>query len=411
MSRGIRLEKTIKEIYPFKKYLNPNKVYLPLVAHKSEDITVLVKKDDYVVEGDMVAKSKGDLKVPLHAPISGKVLGFEQKYYLNNKKVKCLVIENDFVDQLDDKEYQLYDYTKEEVINKLKESGVVGLSGTAFPTYVKYDNDLKTLIVNAVESDPDTSSDAILINNKCEEILEVMDALVEIFGMNEGIIAIKKNDLLIKKIIKNYIGTYVKLKLVEVPDYYASGWERDLVWRIKKEKYKNYPIEKGIVVNGVATMYAIYETLKYHQPLIQRVVTFSGDKLEKPANVLVKNGTLVSDVIDFLGGLEEGSKMLIANGPLMGESIASYELVVSSDLTAVSIITALEECKEETCLRCGACVLACPAKLSPVLINEATDNLKQFRPQKCVGCGLCSYVCPANINLRNKVQRAKEEIA
>ncbi len=411
MNRGVRLKKTSKKLYPLQKFLNPTKIYIPLIAHKSENLTVLVKKDDSVIEGEMVAKSKGDFRIPLHTSISGKVLDFTEKYYLNNQKVRCVVVENENVDKLGEEEYKLNDYTREQVINKLKENGIVGLSGTGFPAYVKFDNDLKTLIVNAVESDPDTMADAALLNEKCEEILEVSDALVEIFGMNEGLIAVKKNDWADKKVINNYIGTYVKLKLVEVPDYYTAGWERELVRRVKHINYKNYPTEKGVIVCNVATIYAIYETLKYNQPLIERIVTFNGDKLKNHANVLVKIGTPVRDVIEFLGGTLPGEKMLIANGPLMGASIASDDLVISSDLTCVSVISTQEENIESVCIRCGECVLVCPAKLSPVLIKEATETAAQFRPHKCVSCGLCSYICPARIDLRTKVEKAKEDKA
>ncbi len=411
MNRGVPIKKITKQPYPLEKYLEPKQIFIPLIANKDDDITVLVKKDDYVFEGDMVAKSKGDLRIPIHSSVSGRVLGFDEMSYLNNEKVKCLVIQNDFVDKLDNQEYSLNSYSKEEVVNRMKENGVVGLSGTAFPAYVKYNNEIKTLIVNAVETDPEATTDAILVKEKCEELLEVVDALVEIYGMNEGIIAVRKNDYSTQRVINDYIGTYIKLKMVEVPNVYTAGWECELVHYVKKVSYKNYPTEKGIVVSSVATIYAIYECLKYNKPLTQRVVTFSGDKLARTANVLVKIGTPVRDIITILGGTLDGDKMLIANGSLMGTSIASDDLVISSDLTSVSVISALAEPEEKTCLRCGECVLVCPVKLSPVLIKEATENIKDYRPHKCIGCGLCSYICPAMINLRRRVERAKEDVS
>ena len=410
MAKGVQITKTNQELYPYLEYLEPTKVYIPLIAHGDENITILVAKGDQVNAGDMIAKSKGVFRTPIHASIGGTIIDITEKYYLNGKKIKCIEIENDFVETINLEENDLASFSKENIINLMKENGIIGLSGSGFPAYEKYENELKTLIVNAIESDPFTTCDFRLMEKKCEEILEITDFLVDAFGMNEGLIAVKKNDDQLKKIVKNYIGTFVKLKLVELPDYYTSGWERELIRRVKKINYKNYPTEKGIVVNGVGTMYAIYEALKYNKPLMERVVSFGGEKLKKRGNVLVKIGTPITEVIDFLGGVEEGEKMLITNGPLMGQSIASEDLVVSGDLTAVSLIKAIDEVTSKTCIRCGECIAVCPVKLSPVLINEALEEVKHFRPQRCISCGLCSYVCPSHINLRTVVQKAKEDV-
>lgn len=410
MTKGVRITKKCEKPTEgeLKEYLAPKKIYIPLVIHCDDNITVLVKKGDYVYKGDMVAKSKGNFRTPIHASISGTVLDYEEKYYLNGKKVKCIVIENDFKEAVREaKISKICGISKEEFVNKIKENGIIGLSGSGFPTYIKYENDLKKIIVNATESNPGTAADFKLVEKHIEEILEIIDAVVDVWNMKEGIIAIKKGNNELKKIINSYIGTYVKLKLVEVPNYYISGWEKYLVKKICKVNCKTYPTANGIVVSNIATMFAMYEAIKYNKPLIERVVTFTGPMLKNQTNVKVKIGTPVSEIIEFIGGYKKGDKTLISNGPMMGTAVESDELVISSDLTSVMVMEAQEKRTSSTCVRCGECILVCPANISPVLIHETKDN-KKYHPEKCIDCGLCSYVCPASINLRSSVRKAKE---
>ncbi len=408
MARGVRIIKH-KTIYPLKKYLEPKIIYIPLIIHEDENITILVEKGDYVLKGEMIAKSKGNFRTPIHASVSGTIIDFVEKYYLNNKKIKSIAIENDFLEKTKEQNvYAFKDYTKEQAINRLKENGIIGLSGSGFPAHIKYDNQLTTLIVNAMESDPYTSADFKILEEKCEEILETVDALVEIFGLKEAIIAIKKDNFKLKKMLTNFIGSYTKLRISEAPNYYIMGWERKLVETIKKISCKTYPTNKGIVVSNVSTIYAIYEALKFNKPLIERMVTFSGSQLKEAANVYLKIGTPINEIISFLGGYHQSPKMIIANGPLMGFSVESDELVVSSDMTSVCVVKQIEEDEATACFHCGECVAVCPAKLSPVLIKEAT-SYENLYPEKCIECGLCSYVCPAKINVRKKVREAKEK--
>lgn len=273
-------------------------VYIPLISGNDTNITVAVKKGDYVYKGSVIGKRKGNLRIPIHSSVSGTVIDYEEKYASNGKKVKCIVIENDFLDALEN-EYENNDitkYTKKQFIKTIQECGIVGLGGSGFPTYVKYNTDQKinTLIVNAVECEPYITADYVLIREKCEEILETIDAIREINGIDEAIIAIKSHNIELKQIIDNYIGTYLKIKIVLVPNIYPMGWEKNLVKYIKKTDYNKIPIEKGIVVNNVSTIYAIYEALKYHKPLTERIITFTGENLKRPQNVLVKIGTSAS---------------------------------------------------------------------------------------------------------------------
>ena len=397
----------------------PKLVYIPLAVQCDYDITALVKKDDYVYKGMIIAKSKGNLRTPIHSSVSGVVLGFEEKTYINGDKVKCVIIENDFKEKVEKRKIvkkEINKYLKEEFVEIIKEAGIVGMGGSGFPTYAKYNCNIpiKTLLINAVECEPYITADYTLLLNRCEEILEAIDAVIEINRIETAIIAIKKGEHKLKEHLNNYVGTYLKIKVVEVPNFYPMGWERNLVKYVLKKTYKKYPIEKGIVVNNVATIYAIYEALKTRKPLIERVVTFTGEGLLNPQNVVVKVGTKVTDVIDYIGGYAYDSIDFISGGPMMGESHDDDELIITSNLNCVLIKKSEEPKLSEECLRCGKCVAVCPAKLSPVLIKDNIKKitlLKDLEPNRCIECGLCSYVCPAKIPVREFVKEAKKKIS
>jgi len=389
-------------------------VYIPLISGNDTNITVTVKKGDYVYKGSIIGKRKGNLRIPILSSISGTVIDYEEKYCSNGNKVKCVVIENDYLDATE-KEYEnnnISEYTKKQFIKTIQECGIVGLGGSGFPTYIKYNTDqkIKTLIVNAVECEPYITADYALIQEKCEEILETIDAILEINEIEEAIIAIKNTNLQLKEIIDNYIGTYLKIKVVLVPNLYPMGWEKNLVKYIKKTDYQNIPLERGIIVNNVSTIFAIYEALKYKKPLTERIVTFTGENLKRPQNVLVKNGTMSSEIIEKVGGIKKKNTVFVAGGPMMGKKIESNEMIINIYDNCVLLVDEPNE-PETQCLRCGKCVLNCPAKLSPILIRDAKQDknkLNKLEPNRCIECGLCSYICPAKINIRNAVKEAKE---
>ena len=397
-------------------YNKPKKIYIPLISGNDTNITILVKKGEYVYKGSIIAKRKGDFRIPIHSSVSGTIIDFEEKICFNGEKVKCVVIENDFKEKIEQKlsvKRNINKYTKEEFIERLMENGIIGLGGAGFPTYVKYEpKNINTLIVNAVECEPYITADHILAKQKCEEILETIDAILEINKINEAIIAIKKENIELKQIFDNYIGTYLKIKIKLVPNIYPMGWERKLIKQIVNKEYDKYPIEQGIVVNNISTIYAIYEALKYNKPLIERIVTFSGESLEEKRNVLIKIGTPVNEILEQLK-IKDNS-IIIAGGPMMGKQVE--DLVISANMNCILAIE--NNINIPTiCLKCGKCVEVCPSKLSPVLImktkikkDKDVKKLKKLHPEKCIECGLCSYICPANLLVRERVKDAKKII-
>ena len=400
-------------------FLNPNNVFIPLIIGTETNISVFVKKGDYVYKGNLLGKSQGKFSLPILASVSGTVIGFEEKYYLNGKKVKCIVIKNDF------KELALNKYSvveninqikKETFIELLKNNSIVGMGGANFPTYIKYSTEqkIKTLIVNAVECEPYITADYVLIVEHAEEILECINAILKINGIDEAYIAIKKYNTKLINAFNKYIGTYPNIKIHETLNIYPMGWEKNVVESVLNRTYDKLPIEIGVVVNNVSTIYAIYESIKYNKPLTSRIVTFTGEGFENAKNINVKIGTSVREVIEKNLKYKNNSELLfIAGGPMMGNSIPSDDIIVTPNLNCVLVIPKNKELESINCLRCGLCMKYCPAKLTPVLIKDNlnnSDKLKSYQVNRCIECGLCSFVCPSKINVRDYVRRAKEII-
>ena len=394
----------------------PKYVYIPLIAFHDEDITVLVKKGDYVCKMDEIGRKKGNFKVPIYSSVSGKVLDIEEHDHISGKKVKCVVIENDFKEKVKDlKETtdKINKFSKEEFIDIVKNAGIVGLGGAGFPTYAKYDTDtkIKVLVVNAVECEPYITADAMHIKNHVEELLEAIDAVLTINNIEKAVLAIRKDNTVLIDAVKEYIGSYLNIELKILKNIYPMGWERLLIKEALRVTYDRLPIEKGIVVNNASTLFAIFEALKYNKPLTDRVVTFSGEGLKHPRNVLVKIGTKVEDVLNELGYNKKDKLLIIAGGPMMGIT-SSTDLVISADVNAVLLLKDIMY-DSVRCIRCGKCYLVCPANLYPVLIKDFyknKDKLIKLEPNKCVECGLCSYICPSKINVREYVREAKKTI-
>ena len=403
------------KINPTKKIIDDLAIqimYIPLTSKMGYIYKETVKPGDYVTIGMQIGKNN-IAEIPLISPISGTVIGFEDKYISNGKLVKCIVIENDFKEKYQDKVGKVKNitkYSKEEFIYLLKKCAITGMSGSGFPTYIKYDTskEIKYLIVDGAECEIYASADGARIYNNPEDILECIDAITEIMGMEKAYIAInEKNELLINKFLK-YINSYPNIKIYPIENGYPNGYERYLVKEILGLTYDKLPIEVGVINENVSTIYAIYEALKYHKPLTDRIVTISGPGINKPANYLLKNGTNFNEVLLKTNLQKEiNNPLIIAGGAMMGTSIPSDELIITPDVNCILIMNNLKE-KATECIKCGKCSEVCPMNLIPSLIIENPRQSKELKINKCINCGLCSYVCPSKIEVRELIKKIKE---
>lgn len=394
----------------------PEIVYIPLVNHSKMDCECLVKVGDKVLKGTVIGRRNDNIDLPIHASVSGKVIRIEEKLYCNGERVKCVAIENDFREKSVDlrgAKKNIASYSKDDFITILKECAVTGMGGGDFPTYIKYKSELNTIIVNAAECEPYITADYMMVKLHADEILEAVDAIMEINGIDKGIIAIKESNIEMRDEFIHYLGTYPKITITMVRNVYPIGWEKLLIKEILGIEYEKLPSDKGIVVNNVSTIYAIYKALKYRRPISKRIVTVTGERLQEPKNILIRLGTSMKNVIEEFGGYIGSSKIrFIAGGPMMGTCLDTDDLVVTKNLNCVLVIDDKDEA-DLPCIRCGRCIAVCPANICPVLIKDKVndfESLKYLHPEKCIECGLCSYICPSKIRIRESVREAKKEI-
>lgn len=389
----------------------PKYVYIPLICGNDTNLKLTVEVGDEVNIGQVVAMREGNFALPIHSSVNGKVTGIEERTIYNGNKVNTLVIRNIGKEDKYNEVEKINKYSKKNFIDLLKDGGIRGLGGADFPTYVKYDSsNIKYLVVNAVECEPYITADYMVMKKHYEEIILCIDAIMSINKIEKAYIAIKKHNKEVIKLFNSIIGTYPNIVIKVVPDLYPMGWEKNLVRFIFNKEYSKLPSEVGVVINNVSTIYSIYEMLKYRKPVIDRIVTISGDMVKKPVNVLCKIGTSVDEILDMVGIKKRGS-IIISGGPMMGR-LVDEEVVISSSVNSILVLKKNESIPL-VCLRCGKCSNACPAKLSPVMIKDNIDNvdmLKELEPNRCIECGLCSYICPAKINVRDYVVDAKMKV-
>ncbi len=397
------------KINPTKKIIDSKEIqiiYIPLESPLGYKYKETIKVGDYVMVGQVLGKNP-IAEIPLLSTTSGVVVGFENKYISNRKLVKCIVIENDFKEKYYDKAGKINDitkYSKEEFLYLIKKLAIIGMSGNAYPTHIKYEEkeNYKYLIVNGCECEIYASSDSARMYQNPEELLECIDAIIDIMKLKKAYIAINENNSVVIKKLLRHINTYPNIKIYPVIDAYPNGYERYLIKEILNLNYKKSPTEVGVISENVETIYAIYEALKYHKPLTERLVTISGSGIKKQANYKVKIGTNLSELAQKLDLYKKiDNPILISGGLMMGNSIPSDDFIITAD---VNCIIYKEEKNEKTyeCLKCGKCTEVCPMGLIPSMI--IANKSKELRVDRCMECGLCSYVCPSKIEIREKIK-------
>lgn len=310
-----------------------------------------------------------------------------------------------------------------QIIEKIKEMGIVGLGGAAFPTHIKYmlpqGKKADFLIINAVECEPYLTSDYRLMKEKAEECLTGIEILKKALNVDKALVGIEANkpDAIehLTKISKNYKG----INIVPLKTKYPQGAEKQLIYALTKREVPSgkLPIEVGCVVNNIGTAQAVYYAIQKNMPLVQNILTFTGKNVKQKKNLLVRVGTPIQSVIDYCGGLPEDTGKVISGGPMMGKAISDLSAPTVKTTSALLLMSKKESSrKEETnCLRCGKCVTVCPMGLEPIKIAQLAENRLWEDTEKsyamdCIECGSCLYTCPAGRPLLDLIRVSKNHI-
>ena len=401
----------------------PDIVVIPMAQHIGAPCKPLVAKGDLVTKGQKIGDNQG-LCVPVHASVSGKVKAVEVRPHTNGSTVLSVVIENDHLDTLCETikprtQEEVDELTPEQLVDIIHEAGIVGMGGATFPTHVKLSGGIgkvDTAIINAGECEPYITSDDRLCREHPEQVVKGLQIIMKIFGLKEGHIGIEDNK---PEAIAALKAAATDGIIVDVlPAKYPQGAEKQLIYAVTGREVPSggLPAAVGCAVFNAATTRAICEAVYDGMPLIQRIVTVSGDILMEPKNLLVPIGTSFNDLLNACGHSENPYKVL-SGGPMMG--VAQYDLSVPTikGVNAVTVLGRKNEYAVEDvrCLRCGKCIDACPMKLMPVLMYKAWQNgdveeMKKNNIMDCIECGSCAYTCPASVPLVLGFRVAKQVI-
>ena len=392
------------------------KVYMPLAMGNAK-IDVLVKEGDLVKVGTQVAARNDHFYVPIFASVSGKVLGIEKRMGQNLRPTDHLVIESDGnMEKAEGLSTLSNDADSEAIIAFMKEKGLVGCGGAGFPTYVKYQTDkCETLIINAVECEPYITADAQTIERHKDDLRRGVLAMFKASKAKKCLIGIKETK---KELIPQLVELFKDqsdVTVTPVKDVYPMGWERTLLYTLVHKRYDKLPIEVGCIVSNATTAVMLGIAMETGMPIVEKVVTVSGDAVKDPHNVICPVGTPFSELVKTCGGYTTEVVDLIAGGPMMGSAVTKDEVCVGLASNAVTVLEH-HDVKEIACLRCGKCIDHCPSGLEPVNINNAfkandIDRLEKLRPMDCIECGMCSYICPSKIAVTEGIRRAKRAMA
>lgn len=410
--------RSIREIPP------PKLVIIPVSQHTGVPSEPIIAPGEYVKVGQKIAEAKGLVSVPQHASISGKIREIiNYSHPILGKRVSSFVIESDGKDEwVKFKPRDPSSLGKEETINTIKDAGVVGLGGAAFPTHVKLspppDKTIDTLIVNGAECEPYITCDHRIMLEKTEEILEGIEIVKKLLAPKRCIIGIENNKPdAIEKFSKARNESPIEIVGLKVK--YPQGDEKQMIEALLGREVPSggLPMDVGVVVQNVGTIYSIWEAVTQRKPLVERVITVTGKGVKNPSNLRVRIGTLVKAIVNECGGYSGAIGRLMMGGPLMGISQYTDEIPVLKGTSAI-LIQIEEEVSikpSEFCIRCARCVDVCPVRLLPVELaklaeKERFEDCRELGVLDCRECGCCSYVCPAKINIVHLIKYAKLEI-
>ena len=376
----------------------------------------LVKVGDHVKIGQLIGKRDDKFYVPVFSSVSGEVVAIEKRMSSKLAPSEHIVIKNDYKNETISFRDIGFDAKREDLINYMKEIGLLGQGGAGFPTYLKYSTDkCETLIINAIECEPYITADICNINNNLEDFKDGVKTLFRISNAKKCYIAIKHihQDTIIKliELFKDTDGIEIK----SLKDVYPIGWERTLTYTLLKKRYDKLPIEIGAIVTNATTAITLAKTIKTKSYVYERYVTVAGRHLRESHNILCRIGVPIRELFNACGGIDTSPAIIIMGGPMMGTSVTKDEVTITPISNAVLVFDYHEQDKW-ACLRCGRCVEHCPSSLEPVSISEAyehtdVDRLASLHVMDCVECGMCTYICPSKIEVTENVRRAKKLFA
>lgn len=418
--------KDLSKDKPIRELLPKGELVYPLSQHIGAPATPIVAVGDSVLKGQKIAEAGGFVSAPIHASVSGTVKKIEPRRVPTGDMVNSIVIESD--GEFKEVEYQAVEdvsaLSKEEIINRIKEAGVVGMGGAGFPTHVKLSpkepEKIDYIIANCAECEPYLTSDYRIMLDHTEELVEGMRIILSMFEHAKGVFAVENNkpDCIAK--LLELTKDEPRMEVAPLMTKYPQGGERQLIYAVTKRAInsKMLPADAGCIVDNVSTVIAIYRAVCRQTPLIQGVLTLTGDAFNTPVNVEVRLGCNHADLVPEGDGFKTEPVKIISGGPMMGFAFFDLNVPVTKTSSSILALTKDEVAEYEPtpCIRCGRCVEACPGNLMPQMMAQAAmhndyDTFVKLNGMECYECGSCTFVCPAKRPLTQTFKQARQYVA
>lgn len=406
----------------------PDQVSIPIAQHIGAPASPVVKKGDQVKVGDVLASSQGFVSTNIHSSVSGMVLKIDDVLDASGYKRPCVVIKTEGdewredIDRSEDIKEEI-SLSKEEIIKRTLDCGIVGLGGATFPSHVKLTvprgNKARFLIINGVECEPYLTSDHRLMLEKGKEMIIGIQIIMKALEAEKALIGIENNKPDAIAHLSNLCSSIPEIEVLGLKVKYPQGGEKQLIKALTGREVPSggLPINVDAVVHNVGTAFAIYEAVQKNKPLIERVITITGKSVAKPGNFLVRIGTPVRKLIDAAGGVPEDTGKVINGGPMMGKALNSLDVPLVKGSSGILLLRETESVRQpmENCIRCSKCISVCPMGLEPYLLmtlaeKEYWERAETEKVMDCIECGSCSYTCPAHRPLLDYIRLGKSRV-
>ncbi|MBO4692255.1 MAG: electron transport complex subunit RsxC [Bacteroidales bacterium] len=421
-------DKKISKDAAIEKLPIPKTVYISMGQHLGAPAEPCVAPGDKVKVGQLIANATGFVSAPVHSSVSGTVKSIEMVKDLAGKPGKAVVIDvegDEWVDTIDRSETVVKEITldKKQIVERIKECGVVGLGGATFPTNVKLSPPPTAtptcVIINGAECEPYLTSDYRVMIEKPDQLLIGGTILMKALGVDKCYIGIEENKPEAIKLLTEKAKEYPGVEVVKLKKKYPQGGEKQLIDAVigKKVPSMGLPVDTGAVVQNVGTAFAVYEAVQKNKPLFEGIMTVTGDCSQEQRNFVHRVGTPLSFIMEHCGGVPEDAAKIISGGPMMGKAIVNIDAPTLKGTSSILYLTEAQTKRkpESNCIRCGKCVGACPMGLEPYLLNKLGrnnmfDELEAHKVYDCIECGCCSFSCPAYIPLLDTIRQSKAAV-
>lgn len=419
--------KELSKDKPTRELLPKGELVYPLSQHIGAPATPIVAVGDTVLKGQKIAEAGGFVSSPIHASVSGTVKAIEPRRVPTGDMVNAIVIESDGAFR--EVEYQEVEdvdsLSREEIINRIKEGGVVGMGGAGFPTHVKLSpkepDKIDYIIANCAECEPYLTSDYRIMLDDTEALVEGMRIILKLFDHAKGVFGVEDNKPDCIARLMELTKDEPRMEVAPLQTKYPQGGERQLIYAVTKRAInsKMLPADAGCIVDNVETIVSIYHAVKQGRPVTNRIFTVTGDAVADPCNFDFAIGTSFRELLDAAGGCKEEPEKIISGGPMMGFAMFGLDVPTTKTTSALLCMTkdevAAAEAVATACINCGRCVEACPeqiipSRLSKFALRGDAESFEQWHGLECVECGSCSFICPAKRPLAQCIKTMKKQV-